>query len=192
MPQKKICRVCPVCYGTFGVSDSDFAKAKKSSGCWRCGTCSRRVRNKAASSPFGARRKNNNGYILFRTCRGWVQEHRIIMEVYLGRGLEDDEAVHHINGNKLDNRLDNLELMNAVQHTRMHHIGSVRSKKTREKIAQKARDRHTPQKLTKEDVLAIRSEYAQGVTTYAALARKYGVTPRAIVAVVKRIVWKHI
>ena len=40
----------------------------------------------------------------------WFQEHRYIMEVYLGRPLHDGENVHHINGDKTDNRLKNLEL----------------------------------------------------------------------------------
>lgn len=192
MPQKKICRVCPVCYGMFGVTDSDFSRAAKNSGHWKCGTCTRRVRNKAASLPFGAKRITGKGYVFFKTCKGWIQEHRLIMEVYLGRFLDPNEAVHHLNGNRQDNRLENLELMDAVQHTRMHHIGIRRGIKTREKISAKARLRHNPQKLTKEDVLAIRSEYAKGGVTYNSLARKYGVTPRAIVVVVKRINWKHI
>lgn len=46
--------------------------------------------------------------------------HRLIMEVHLGRKLSSNEIVHHIDENKLNNNIENLQLVSRSEHMRIH------------------------------------------------------------------------
>lgn len=64
----------------------------------------------------GDTKPDDGGYVLERTVEGrWKSQHRLAMERVLGRALLPTENVHHRNGNRSDNRTENLELWSTAQ-----------------------------------------------------------------------------
>ena len=74
------------------------------------------------NNPSMHRSINKKGYIVLSIAGKVVREHRLIMENHIGRKLKRNEHVHHINGVKDDNRLENLKLMNNIEHHKLHMI----------------------------------------------------------------------
>lgn len=62
--------------------------------------------------------------------------HRLIFEDYHGTEIPEDILIHHKDGNKLNNDIDNLIPMERGKHTTLHHTGVTPSEETRKKISE--------------------------------------------------------
>lgn len=93
-------------------------------------------------------------------------EHRVLMEQALGRTLDRLEHVHHKDGNKRNNALENLEVLSAKEHLQLHRKEHRRVEWTKEMRAEYSRkfsrERHPQSKVTPEMAAAIKARIAEG------------------------------
>lgn len=114
------CRKC----GTETVKRADSLRRGKR--CYACARAEVGARQRTTRNPKwgGGRKKSGSGYVAVKdpnspmaNASGYVLEHRLVMAKALGRPLRKDEVVHHRNGVKTDNRIENLELLSNAAHS---------------------------------------------------------------------------
>lgn len=113
---------CILCQNSFPFKKSQL-KHYKGAGRF----CSRKChyefyrKNPSLHSCFKKVKHDPFGYLLTRFEGKVIREHRFLMQNILGRVLREDEHVHHINGIKDDNRIENLVILTSTKHAKDHY-----------------------------------------------------------------------
>jgi hypothetical protein len=121
----KTFHLCNTCYRKKREDDDPIYKEKKRIGKFKS---RRKCRGQDPEAPL-MKRKNGDGSLdkngYFQITRvghpnctsksGRIAEHTFVMSEYLGRALRKNESVHHKNGIRNDNRIENLELWHKGQ-----------------------------------------------------------------------------
>lgn len=118
--------LCSHCGKKILVDRTNFKKSKKSFcdlGCKSSGS-----RGPLSSNWTGGRKQKSGekSYILIYAPehpfarKGYVPEHRLVMEKKLGRILTPEELVHHIDCHKQHNNVDNLDVCSLSEHNQAH------------------------------------------------------------------------
>jgi hypothetical protein len=90
-----------------------------------------------------------------KNIRGYVYEHRLVIEQYLNRYLQPWETVHHINEIKIDNRLSNLFLCTPQEHSALHKEGVRMKDEQKQKMRKTAQETkpHTKKKNASKKIV---------------------------------------
>lgn len=108
-------QVCVICGAEFWPANMG-PRAKPQNTCSiECGGLARR--GCLGDTRFDA----SSGYMLINIApRKWRREHIVVAEREMGRPLKRGEVVHHRNGNKIDNKPENLQVMTRREHMLYH------------------------------------------------------------------------
>ena len=128
---------------------------------------------------------NSLGYLQYVTRRFCARAHRIVATLFIPNP-DNKPEVNHIDGNKLNNCVSNLEWCTKSENI-THAIKTGLAER-------KHGEQHPLSKLKESDILYIRSHYKKGDVIYGCkpLAIKFGVDAKTMLDVIRKRTWKHI
>jgi hypothetical protein len=115
--KKEYIKICNNCKKEFIA-----IRKKTKTGCHFCSQeCSIKYQKGINHPSYNGGTSFNNGYLIENVNqKKYKLKHRIVMEQYIGRKLNKNEIVHHIDENKKNNNIENLQLMEKKEHDKYH------------------------------------------------------------------------
>lgn len=110
----------------------------------------------------------------------YFRTYRKIVSDYLGRPLERGEVIHHINGDRKDNHINNLELMLHAEHNRCHALKNC-----------KRFENHHKAKLKNDDIPQVKYLLCIGKSVMS-VSKMYGLSPKSIRDIRDGVTWKGV
>ena len=116
---------------------------------------------------------NHDGYLTVKVNKKRYKVHRLVYE-YFGTDFNKDYHIHHIDGNKQNNSIDNLECISPSEHNRKHHKDNTFNRYKRGYV------------LTEDEREAIASKYKPYKYTVPMLAKEYNISETTVKRIIKK------
>lgn len=124
---------------------------------------------------------NNNGYLMLRINGKGYLSSRLVAETFIG-SIPDKFVVNHKDGNKTNNRADNLEICSFSDNVLHSYTANLNRKRVGEEMFHK---------ITEKQVLSIYDSYIKG-NTKTEIAKKYNISRGHVLCIIRGQSWSHL